>query len=119
MNIRLLLLQAKATPTELEALKIEYILLKLQEKLNLVDLHDAQHGGGFKSLRMARYEQEDIETELLIAEQLFEQFDVQPDEGFPSEHCTPQEAEKLSRYYEIYMPITAVELPELGGDFVW
>ena len=119
MNIRLLLLQAKATPTELEDLKIEYIRLKIQEKLNLVDLYDAQHGGGFKSLRMARCEQEDIETELLIAEQLLEQFDAQPDEGFPFEHCTPQEAVKLGRYYEMYMPIQAAELPELGGDFVW
>ena len=105
----------KSTPAQIEELQRRYARLKTEQKINRVDIYDAEHGGGFDALSQAMAEKEDIDAALEAVEWYLHEEDVTPLEEIPFSNCeTEQEKEKVRRYYEIDYPCTAVALPIMG-----
>ena len=105
----------KSTPAQIDELQRRYARLKTEQKINRVDIYDAEHGGGFDALSQAMTEKEDIDAALEAVEWYLHEEDVTPLEEIPFSNCeTEQENEKVRRYYEIDYPCTAVALPIMG-----
>ena len=105
----------KSAFDQIDELQRRYARLKTEQKLNRVDVYDAEHGGGFGELSQAMAEQEEIEDALDAVECFLHQEGVTPMEEIPFSNCeTPEEEQKLQRYYEIFYPCEGKELPVLG-----
>ena len=92
---------AKATSAFIDELQDKYARLKIDQRLNKVDLYDAEHGGGFDALGQAEAEQEELEINLGATESCLRDEGETPKEGLPELICTPQELKKLQRYYKL------------------
>ena len=93
---------APTNPDQIDSLQRRYARLRLELRLNFVDVHDASHGGGFKELCCAAAEQEALENEIAAAEYFLQEDGVTPMEGNPFASCDGNmEETKLRRYYEI------------------
>ncbi len=98
---------------QIDDLQGRYARLKTEQRLNLVDIHDASHGGGFCELSQAMEEREEIEAALEAAECILYEKGFTPMEGIPLFDCeTPEEERKLRRYFEMFPHCEAVELPQ-------
>ena len=105
----------KSTPAQIEELQRRYARLKTEQKLNRVDIYDAEHGGGYDALSQAMAEKEDIDAALEAVEWYLHEEGVTPLEDVPFSNCeTQQEVEKLRRYYDIFVRCDLWPLPVLG-----
>ena len=105
----------KSTPAQIEQLQRRYARLKTEQKLNRVDIYDAEHGGGYDALSQAMAEKEEIDGALEAVEWFLHEEDVTPLEEIPFSNCeTQQEKEKVRRYYEIFIHCDVWPLPIVG-----
>ena len=104
--------QTEATSDFIDELQDKYARLKIEQRLNKVDLYDAEHGGGFNALRQAEAEQEDIEIHLEATEDILREHGVTPTEKLPEDICSQQGLEKHRRFLEIFCPCGDAESPQ-------
>ena len=91
-----------SSPDQLAGMQRRYARLRLEQRLNFVDIHDARHGGGFKELGRAAAEQEELEAAIAAAEYFLREDGATPTEGKPITSCeTPAEEAKFRRYSEL------------------
>ena len=105
----------KSTPAQIEELQRRYARLKTEQKLNRVDIYDAEHGGGYDALSQAMAEKQDIDAALEGVEGCLQEEGVTPLEEIPFSNCeTQQEVEKLRRYNDIFIRCDVWPLPIMG-----
>ena len=91
-----------SSPDQLSGMQRRYARLRLEQRLNFVDVHDARHGGGIEELGRAAAEQQELEAAIGAVEHFLQEDDATPTEGNPFASCeTPAEEAKLRRYFEL------------------
>ena len=107
----------RVTQEKIDDLQRRYNQLKTEQRLNQVDIYDANHGGGFNALCQAEAEREDIEATLEAVECFLLEDDVELMEDILSAAAqSPEIRAKLHRYLQIVLPYdeTATDLPIVG-----
>ena len=105
------------TQEKIDDLQRRYNQLKTEQRLNQVDIYDANHGGGFNALCQAEAEREDIEATLEAVEYFLMEDDVAPVEDILwAASQSPEIRAKLRRHVQIFLPYdeNANDLPMIG-----
>ncbi len=105
------------TPAQAERLQRDYSRLRKEQRLNKVDLYDALHGGGYKELRQAEDERDEIELEIAVTESMLQESGVTPVEDISDLLGNRAEAAKLRRYHELFgTRVKEIDVAAILGD---
>ena len=103
---------------QIKGFQDNHVFLKELHKIQKVDVYDAEQGGGYGDLSQALHDCEVTEELIDYVEFMLDELGGEipmDDVPFATDPLNP---DKLRRYYNIFCPCEAVDLPgDLGGGF--